>query len=411
MLKGDACPRTCKGILGWIIDTIRGTLELPPHRIARLNEIFEYLHGRTRVNIKRWHRILGELRSLAIGIPGCRGLFGALQYGFRHTDKQRINLNVDIQNALLDFKWLADDLGSRPTSIAELVPDHPVAIGPHDASGFAMGGCWLPAVNGSTITPTLWRCCFPSEVAASLITDNNPNGMITNSDLELAGQIAHLDVFSQRFQCAGRTVVPLGDNISSVSWSHKGSTTTLGPTGYLLRLLSLHQRHFRYLSKADYISGPANRMADDLSRLIHLPDAALLTHFNVTYPQDLPWTIAPLRPEMLSLLTSALQKKRGSIPLLLNAPNQKTITGASGRLTVKHSVLTPTFQGSNQSYLFSRFSPQDYEEVTSIPADNLSKLGAWRTTYAPSARRSPAWGPTPTPALASTVCMSSSNNN
>ena len=266
-----------------------------------------------------------------------------------------------------------------------------------------MGGCWLPAVNGSTITPILWRCRFPPEVAATLITDDNPQGTITNSDLELAGQIAHLDVFAQNFQCAGQTVVPLGDNIPSVSWSHKGSTTTLGPTGYLLRLLSLHQRHFRYLSKADYISGPANRMADDLSRLLHLSDDALLTHFNSTYPQALPWTVVQLRPEMLSSLTSALQKRRDSLPSLLNAPNQKILTGKSGRLTVKHSVLTPTFQASNQSYLFSRFSPQDYDAVTSTPADNLSKLGAWRTTYAPSARRSPAWGPTPTPGLASPV--------
>jgi hypothetical protein len=234
MLKGDAYPTTQKSILGWIIDTVRGTLELPPHRVTKVEEIFAYLHGRTRVSIKRWHQILGELRSLAIGIPGCRGLFGALQHGLRHTDKQRINLNKDIRNALHDFKWLADDLSSRPTSIAELVPDHPIAIGPHDASGFAMGGCWLPAVNGSTITRILWCCRFPPEVTATLITDANPQGTITNSDLELAGQIAQLDVFAQNFQCAGRTIVPLGDNIPSVSWSHKGSITTLGPTGYLL---------------------------------------------------------------------------------------------------------------------------------------------------------------------------------
>ena len=310
MEKGDACMMTRKGVLGWIIDTIRSTLELPPHRIQRLHDIFEYLRDRSRVSIKKWHKILGELRSMAIGIPGSRGLFSALQHGFRHTDRYRISLNENIRDALADFEWLARDLAHRPTSIAELVPDHPVAVGPHDAAGSGMGGCWLSAVNGSTITPYLWRAPFPPEITADLVSDDNPDGSITNSDLELAGQIGHLDTFVQQYDAAGRTLVPLGDNIPNIAWSHKGSITTIGATNYLLRLNSIHQRHFRYLSKADYISGLANRMADDCSRLWHLSDQDLLTHFNTVYPQTEPWRLVHLRPEMHSMLISALVKKR-----------------------------------------------------------------------------------------------------
>ena len=33
LLKGDAYPATRKQILGWIVDTLRGTLELPSHRL------------------------------------------------------------------------------------------------------------------------------------------------------------------------------------------------------------------------------------------------------------------------------------------------------------------------------------------------------------------------------------------
>jgi hypothetical protein len=48
--KGDAYWSTRKVILGWIIDTARGTLELPIHRRERLSELFLYLKGRTRVD-------------------------------------------------------------------------------------------------------------------------------------------------------------------------------------------------------------------------------------------------------------------------------------------------------------------------------------------------------------------------
>ena len=45
LLKGDACWSTTKVILGWTLDTLRGTIELPAHRKLRLNDILtEALH-------------------------------------------------------------------------------------------------------------------------------------------------------------------------------------------------------------------------------------------------------------------------------------------------------------------------------------------------------------------------------
>jgi len=52
MLKGDACWATLKTVLGWVLDTIKGTIELPPHRIARIKELFDTFCGRHRVAIK-----------------------------------------------------------------------------------------------------------------------------------------------------------------------------------------------------------------------------------------------------------------------------------------------------------------------------------------------------------------------
>jgi hypothetical protein len=391
--KGDGSMQVVKGVLGWIINTALGTLELPPHRRQRLADIFDEVRGQTRLALSKWHKILGELRSMAIGVPGSKGLFSTLQAALQHTEENRIRITSEMRDQLADFELLAQDLGRRPTAIAELVPDHPVAIGPHDASGQGMGGAWLPATTASNLSPLIWRAPFPSSIQDALVSDSNPLGSINNSQLELAGNIAHQDVLIQHVNCAQRTIVPLGDNISQVAWQHKGSVTTLGPTAYLLRLNSLHQRHFRYLAKPDYIPGPVNVMADDLSRLWHLSDSQLLSYFNSHYPQAQPWTLVPLRPEMLSSLISALQKQRANPALLLNAPPKRMVIGAFGSTTAQPLALAPTSKKSPSSYLFSKFLQSDSAMASSLPPVSLSQLGEWRTTYAPSVRRSPAWGP------------------
>jgi len=400
MLKGNAYLSPRKVVLGWLIDTIQGTVELPPHRIERLREIFNYLRGRDRVGLAKWHKFLGELRSMAIGIPGSRGLFSLLQNALKFKQKDRVRITQEMMDQLLDFEYLVNDLSRRPTAISEIVPDLPVAIGPHDASGKGMGGAWLSATTDSNLGPILWRAKFPEEIQQRLVSWENPAGDINNSELELAGAILHQDILLQEVDCTGRTVVPLGDNTPTVSWHHKGSTSTTGPAAYLLRLNSLHQRHYRYLSKADYLSGPGNVMADDCSRLWDLSDSQLVAHFNTHYPQTTSWRIVHPRPEMLSAVISALQSQRVEPQSFLGTRQPKTVIGECGKsLLLRSKAPTPTSRMSQKpgSFLFSKYSPRNYGEDSSRPAVTLSSLARWRTIYVPSARRSPWWGPT-TPA-------------
>jgi len=407
MLKGDAYMSTRKTVLGWIIDTIRGTLELPPHRIERLHELFDYLRGRNRVGLSKWRKILGELRSMSLGVPGSRGLFSMLQDGLRYTDRDRIRLTAGMHEQLADFEYLAGELGTRPTAIAEIVPDDPVAVGPHDASGLGMGGVWLPATTHSNLHPMLWRERFPDDIIDDLVTFKNPHGTVNNSQLEFAGGLAHQDVLVQAFNCDGQTIAPLGDNTPSGVWHHKGSTTGSGITACLLGINSLHQRHYRYLAKESYISGPANQMADDCSRLWHLTDSHLLDHFNSMYPQTQSWQLAHLRPDMLSAITSALHGQRPAPQLYLGARAHKTITGAFGNVSLpltKASTPTSYPTANESSYLFSKYSLINSGGASSHPAVDLFGVDRWRTMSGPSVRRSPWWmktastHATPTPA-------------
>jgi hypothetical protein len=74
MDKGDATWSTTKTILGWLVDSVAGTISLPPHRVERLMNILNVPSTQRFVPKKQWFQILGELRSMSLAIPGSRGL-------------------------------------------------------------------------------------------------------------------------------------------------------------------------------------------------------------------------------------------------------------------------------------------------------------------------------------------------
>jgi hypothetical protein len=190
-----------------------------------------------------------------------------------------VRITQDVRDTLDDFELLGRSIASRPTRLAEIVYSPPSCIGAHDALGLGAGGVWFTPMRN-----LLWRQPFPPEVVSKLVSSTNPTGVLTNSDFEQAGGVWHHMVLAHAVDVCENTVHSLCDNTPAVSRFKKGSTTTRGAPTYLNRLLSLHQRQHRYLSKHDYIPGPANMMADDASRLWHLDDTALLTHFAQFYP-------------------------------------------------------------------------------------------------------------------------------
>ena len=106
LAKGDAKWATRKILLGWIVDTVAETIELPEHRRIRLLEILTGLRERRRVSLKDWHKSLGELRSMILAIPGGRGFFSTLQTGFTQSDRHRIRLHQPMRDAITDLHHL-----------------------------------------------------------------------------------------------------------------------------------------------------------------------------------------------------------------------------------------------------------------------------------------------------------------
>jgi hypothetical protein len=144
LLQGDAAWSTQKRMLGWDINTVRGTLALPPHRIDRLRTILDRVQPpRKRLRTSKWNQLLGELRSMTPGLPGSRGLFSVLQATLGRGDQRRVCLTRHVFDAISDFRFLVDSLAQRPTRLRELVPVSPSDTGACNACRLGMGECGL----------------------------------------------------------------------------------------------------------------------------------------------------------------------------------------------------------------------------------------------------------------------------
>ena len=58
------------------------------------------------MGITLWQKVLGELQSMAIGIPGSRGLFSMLQEGLKYRDNGHIHITQVMRDQLADFEYL-----------------------------------------------------------------------------------------------------------------------------------------------------------------------------------------------------------------------------------------------------------------------------------------------------------------
>ena len=90
--KGDGAWTTRKTVLGWILDTLRQTLELPAHRKVELAGLLSSLCKARRISKKRYERALGKLRFVASAIPGTAGLFSVLQDSLNTSSDGRIKV-------------------------------------------------------------------------------------------------------------------------------------------------------------------------------------------------------------------------------------------------------------------------------------------------------------------------------
>ena len=391
MAKGNAAWHTMKEALGWHWGASSKTLQMKPKRVKKAIELISEVMGAKRVELKRWQQVLGVLRSLQAGMTGSEGQFSILQEALTEAMNRRKDHRVWVSKArkeqlqlLLDYLREHEE---RPTLLEELVPGDDIHVGTCDAAKAGRGGVWFTD-DGQAI---VWRAPYLPAVQAQVVSEANPTGALTNSDLELEGTILHQWVIGKTAKVEGETTYTGCDNTPAVAWRGRGSSTSIKARARLLRLAAGLRRKQRAHHRVGYLPGTDNRMADDASRLWHLTDAELLTHFNHHYPQTTSWKLLRIPPEVNCWMTSVLLEPESRMEYVLRELQRLTPLGPYGAPSATPSTSPRVSPKSTTRSSSSCSSDADTETDPSHHVKNRSQLEQRKTRCVRWARRFPYW--------------------
>jgi hypothetical protein len=192
VLKGDATLQTKKRLLGWDIDSENLTIQLPPHRQERLQDLIHTFLQKKVTTHKQWQKLLGELRSMTLALHSSNLLFSLLQHLLK-GNRRRMRIPRLAKIALHDWQHMLSTLAKHPMPITAIVPHAPHYYGATDASADGMGGWWVPTTLSTDSQPTIWRQPFPDNVRQALATSDN-QGTLNNSELDLAAAVLGHDL-------------------------------------------------------------------------------------------------------------------------------------------------------------------------------------------------------------------------
>jgi hypothetical protein len=204
-----------------------------------------------------------------------------------------IKQNPTLRDALSNFCMLICILCNHPTNCKELIINVPGYIGYCNASKLGAGGVWL---SGSLLLPpVVWRIEWPMDIQQQMVSYDNPNGSISNLDLEMAGMLAHYLVLEHLVSLHHVHVAAWCDNTPTVSLTNKLSFSRSRVAGRLVRALALRI----YANEASplisvSIAGVDNKMADMASstfsrhpaapNTFHITDKEFLQSFSASFP-------------------------------------------------------------------------------------------------------------------------------
>jgi hypothetical protein len=311
LAKGDARWDPTKEILGYWLDGVSRTIQLPPSRAEDLLKEVKNILKKRRVPLKRFRLLAGRLQHAARILPAARAFFTPVNNALKGLPYfVGLSRQGEVRHVLLDITAVIRDLASRPTHISALVEQTLDYTGYCDASAFGAGGVWFG--GNKELQPVFWRVQWPKDVTDVVMSDSNPDGRLTNSDLKMAGVLLQEAVLEATIgpsaMIATQTAIGC-DNSPADACTYGMASRSASPVSYqLLRGLAMRQRLTRSAPPAVFhIAGVQNTMADVASRAVkkvatpfHLLDKSpsamcpetFLTLFNSTYPlpQTLPWT-------------------------------------------------------------------------------------------------------------------------
>jgi hypothetical protein len=194
--------------------------------MAKRDQLLTILHSWIRtskrstqgIQFKEFESVLAKIQQAFTALPAGVGLLSPCNAVLqKKPDIVYLQQNKALKQALLLCRMLLRKSTTQPTRCKELVQAWPDYIGICNASSFGFGGVIMG--ENSDCPPTVVCLQWPAEITNNVKSDSNPNGTITNSDLEMAGLLLVLLVMEE-IVCDLRecNIALFSDNTPAVSW-------------------------------------------------------------------------------------------------------------------------------------------------------------------------------------------------
>ncbi len=216
-------------MIGFLFDGMQRTVRLPTKKaLAYIKETHTILR-RKMIPLKILQAIIRRLQHASVILPTAKGFFTPINTALQGNPKiVGLGATSELCAALEDLISLLRLLSSHPTQVFDLVLDMPHYVGYHNATAEGAGEVWFSLAD--YMLPLLWHKMFLSDIAADVISNTNPAGGITSSDLELAAEVMAIGVILITAPHIKHvTLGTLCDNTPTVSWVKKMASRAKTP--------------------------------------------------------------------------------------------------------------------------------------------------------------------------------------
>jgi hypothetical protein len=342
--------------------------------------------------------VIAKLRHAFIAIPAgvgllsvCNPLLGRWP-PFVHISKKN-----HLLEALRDCRTILREATAQPTPCRELISDWPHYVGVKDASKHGVGGVVIGEAR--KCIPMVFRAEWPDDIKQALVSESNPTGAITNSDLEMAGLLLLWLVMEEVCQLEpGAHVALFSDNSPTVHWVRHMATRGSKVASQLLRALALRLK----LSQVSpltplHIPGKHNRMTDLPLRSFGsepkwycTTDTDLPTLFNRKFPipQQQSWTVFRISHAIFTKVLSVLRIQHTGMEGWRRLPVTGKFVGNTGTPTAGLWEWTLTYRvSSKRTSADTSWASQGQSELDAMVAGVKSEVEQHLRRSRPLGRR------------------------
>ena len=344
--KGEGTFETTKCLLGFDFDGVNKTIWLAEAKRASLLQILHQwirgaIKGKRGIPFAEFESVVAKLRHAFTALREGRGLLSPCNWVIQKRP-QVVYLHRDgtLMEAITDIRTILRASTANPTYCKDLVADWPDYIGIVDASSHGIGGIVVGEL--SALPPTVFRVQWPPDISADLLSFNNPQGKITNSDLEMAGLLfLWLCLEGIAPDLTHKHIALFSDNSPTVSWVTKMASRKSKVAAQLVRALALRLNVKQTCPLTPvHIPGVENALTDIPSRSFGSvreweckSDTELLTLFNTKFPlpQQASWTVFRFGTKVTTRVISALRMKGITLAEWQRLPKTGKHIGQIGR--------------------------------------------------------------------------------